>query len=103
MRHHIHRYKQVRAIVERLFEQALERIDQAPQLTLPLMQDHALIRPVAEYGELFASTPRTMPAARAGPSTTALITEIMDFVALQDGLVGDRLGHVRFSSSGLAY
>jgi hypothetical protein len=53
LRHHIYRYKQVRAIVERLFEQALERLDQAPQLELPLTQDHPLIRPAAEYGELF--------------------------------------------------
>jgi len=53
LRHHVHRYKQVRAIVERLFEQALERLDQAPQLELPLTQDHPLIRPAAEYGELF--------------------------------------------------
>jgi hypothetical protein len=43
----------VRAIVARLFEQALERLAQAPQLTLPLTQDHPLIRPAAEYGELF--------------------------------------------------
>ncbi|MGF6813156.1 hypothetical protein OKW30_008373 [Paraburkholderia sp. Clong3] len=54
LRHHVYRYKQVRAIVERLFEQALERLDQAPQLELPLTQDHPLIRPAAEYGELFA-------------------------------------------------
>jgi hypothetical protein len=53
LRHHVYRYKQVRAIVERLFEQALERLDQAPQLELPLTQDHPLIRPAAEYGELF--------------------------------------------------
>ena len=44
LRHHVYRYKQVRAIVERLFEQALERLDQAPQLALPLTQDHPLIR-----------------------------------------------------------
>ena len=43
----------LRAIVERLFEQALERLDHAPQLELPLTQDHPLIRPAAEYGELF--------------------------------------------------
>jgi transposase len=53
LRHHVYRYKQVRAIVERLFEQALERLDQAPQLELPLTQDHPLIRSTAEYGELF--------------------------------------------------
>ena len=54
LRNHVYRYKQVRALVERLFEQALERLDQAPpQLALPLTQDHPLIRPAAEYGELF--------------------------------------------------
>jgi hypothetical protein len=37
-----------------LFERALEQLDQAPQLALPLTQDHALIRPAAEYGELFS-------------------------------------------------
>lgn len=74
VRNHIHRYKQVRAIVERLFEQALERLDQAPQLTLPLTQDHPLIRPAAEYGELFLGAQKTVPATRAGPSTTAMIS-----------------------------
>lgn len=53
LRHHLYRYRQVRAIVERLFEQALERLDRAPQLALPLTQEHPLIRPAAEYGELF--------------------------------------------------
>jgi hypothetical protein len=45
--------QQVRGLVERLFDQALERLNQAPQIALPLTQDHALIRPAAEYGELF--------------------------------------------------
>lgn len=53
LRHHIFRYRQVRAVVERLFQQALERLDRAPQLALPLTQEHPLIRPAAEYGELF--------------------------------------------------
>jgi transposase len=53
LRHHLYRYRQVRAVVERLFEQALERLDRAPQLALPLTQEHALIRPATEYGELF--------------------------------------------------
>ncbi|ABO53210.1 Integrase, catalytic region (plasmid) [Burkholderia vietnamiensis G4] len=53
LRAHVYRYKQIRAIVERLFEQALERLDQASQLALPLTQEHPLIRPPAEYGELF--------------------------------------------------
>ena len=54
LRNRMYRYKQVRALVERLFEQALERLDQAPQLALPLTQDHPLIRHTAEYGELFS-------------------------------------------------
>ncbi|MPW23109.1 IS21 family transposase [Paraburkholderia sp. CNPSo 3157] len=55
LRHHVYRYRQVRAIVERLFEQALERLDSAPQLALPLTQEHPLIRPAAEYSELFSA------------------------------------------------
>jgi hypothetical protein len=53
LRHHLYRYRQVRAVVERLFEQALERLDRAPQLALPLTQEHPLIRDPSEYGELF--------------------------------------------------
>jgi transposase len=53
LRHHLYRYRQVRAVVERLFEQALERLDRAPQLALPLTQEHPLIRPTSEYGEFF--------------------------------------------------
>jgi hypothetical protein len=53
LRHHLYRYRQVRAVVERLFQQALERLDRAPQLALPLTQEHALIRPGDEYGEFF--------------------------------------------------
>jgi hypothetical protein len=54
----IYRYKHVRATVERLFEQALEQVEAAPQLALPLTQDHPLIRPAAEYGELFSRAVR---------------------------------------------
>lgn len=54
----IYRYKHVRATVERLFEQALEQVNAAPQLTLPLTQDHPLIRPAAEYGDLFSRAVR---------------------------------------------
>ncbi|MEX4005378.1 IS21 family transposase [Paraburkholderia sp. EG285A] len=53
LRHRLYRYRQVRAVVERLFEQALERLDRAPQLALPLTQEHPLIRPGNEYGEFF--------------------------------------------------
>lgn len=53
LRHHLYRYRQVRAVVERLFEQALERLDCAPQLALPLTQEHPLIRQGDEYGEFF--------------------------------------------------
>ena len=66
LRHHIYRYRQVRAVVERLFEQALERLDRAPQLALPLTQEHPLIRPAAEYGELF-----TAGAARSAETLTS--------------------------------
>jgi len=51
--HRLRSYKQIRGLVERLFDQALEQLSEAPQLALPLTQDHALIRPAAEYGELF--------------------------------------------------
>ena len=53
LEHRLRSYKQVRGLVERLFDQALERLSEAPQLALPLTQNHALIRPAAEYGELF--------------------------------------------------
>lgn len=46
-------YKQVRLIADRVFEQALARLDQAPQAQLPLTQSHPLIRPAAEYTEFF--------------------------------------------------
>ncbi len=51
--HRLRSYKQIRGLVEWLFDQALEQLSEAPQLALPLTQDHALIRPAAEYGELF--------------------------------------------------
>ncbi|TCG08131.1 transposase [Paraburkholderia steynii] len=54
LQYRLQSYKQVRKLVERLFEQALEQLDQAPQVALPLTQNHALIRPAAEYGELFS-------------------------------------------------
>ena len=72
LRHHLYRYRQVRAVVERLFEQALERLDRAPQLALPLTQEHPLIRPATEYSELFdagaqhSATPRS---SRTGETT----------------------------------
>jgi hypothetical protein len=64
LRHHIYRYKQVRTIIERMFEQALERLDQAPQLALPLTQDHALIRPATEYSDLFNFGAQHSPEAQ---------------------------------------
>jgi hypothetical protein len=54
LQYHLQSYKQVRKLVERLFEHALEQLDQAPQFALALTQNHALIRPAAEYGELFS-------------------------------------------------
>ncbi|WP_419721443.1 hypothetical protein [Paraburkholderia tropica] len=55
LRHQLYRYRQVRSVVERLFEQARERLDRAPQLALSLTQEHPLIRPATEYGELFGA------------------------------------------------
>jgi len=54
----IYRYKHVRATVQRLFEQALERIDAAPDTAASLTQDHPLIRTPAEYGDLFSRAVR---------------------------------------------
>ena len=45
--------KQLRAIANRLLEQALVRLDQAPQSELALTQEHALIRPASDYSEFF--------------------------------------------------
>jgi len=50
--------KQVRLIADRVFEQALARLDQAPQAELPLTQSHPLIRPAAEYTEFFNPSAR---------------------------------------------
>jgi len=51
--------KQVRLIADRVFEQALARLEQAPpQAELPLTQEHALIRPAAEYSEFFTQSAR---------------------------------------------
>ena len=54
LRNQIYRYKLVRGLVERLFANAVKQFDQTPQLVLPLTQEHPLIRPAAEYGELFS-------------------------------------------------
>jgi hypothetical protein len=54
LQYRLQSYKQVRKLVERLFEHALEQLDLAPQFALPLTQAHALIRPASEYGELFS-------------------------------------------------
>jgi transposase len=45
--------KQVRLIADRVFEQALARLDHAPQAEFALTQSHPLIRPAAEYTEFF--------------------------------------------------
>lgn len=50
----IYRYKHVRATVARLFEEALDQVEAAPQPTSRLTQDHPLIRAPAEYGDLFS-------------------------------------------------
>ncbi|RUX76375.1 IS21 family transposase, partial [Mesorhizobium sp. M2A.F.Ca.ET.040.01.1.1] len=54
----IYRYKHVRATVERLFEQALQQVEEAPRPASQLTQDHPLIRAPAEYGDLFSRAAR---------------------------------------------
>ncbi|CDX53667.1 hypothetical protein MPL1032_180100 [Mesorhizobium plurifarium] len=54
----IYRYRHVRATVERLFEQALEQVEEARQPASQLTQDHPLIRAPAEYGDLFSRAVR---------------------------------------------
>jgi transposase len=57
--------KQVRLIADRVFEQAVARLEQAPpQAELALTQEHALIRPASEYSEFFTQSAR----ASAGES-----------------------------------
>lgn len=56
--------KQLRVIANRLLEQALARLQQAPQSELPLTQEHALIRPASDYSEFFTHSAR----ASAGES-----------------------------------
>ncbi|MBM2716329.1 IS21 family transposase, partial [Mesorhizobium caraganae] len=48
----------VRATVERLFELALQQVEEAPQPVSQLTQDHPLIRAPAEYGDLFSRAVR---------------------------------------------
>jgi len=50
--------KQLRLIADRVLEQALARLEQAPQGELPLTQEHALIRPASEYDEFFTHSAR---------------------------------------------
>jgi hypothetical protein len=47
--------KRLRVIANQLFEQALAQLN---QLTLPLTQEHALIRPACEYSEFFTHSAR---------------------------------------------
>jgi transposase len=56
--------KQLRVIANRLLEQALARLEQAPQGQLPLTQEHALIRPASDYSAFFTHSAR----ANAGES-----------------------------------
>jgi len=50
--------KQLRVIAHRLLEQALARLEQAPQGELPLTQEHTLIRPATDYSEFFTHSAR---------------------------------------------
>lgn len=54
LRNGIYRYKLVRTLIERLFAEAIARFEQTPEPALPLTQEHPLIRPAAEYGDLFS-------------------------------------------------
>ena len=61
----------MRRAVERLFEQALERLDgSVPLAMMSLTQDHPLIRSANEYGDLFSSA----AAANADATTTSSLT-----------------------------
>jgi hypothetical protein len=60
--------KQLRAIANRLLEQALARLEQAPQGELPLTQEHALIRPASDYSEFFTHSARASADAPQPPS-----------------------------------
>ncbi len=66
----IYSYKHARRAVERLFEQALERLDGSVPLAMSLTQDHPLIRSANEYGDLFSSA----AAANADATTTSSLT-----------------------------
>ena len=60
--------KQVRLIADRVFEQALARLEQAPQAQLPLTQEHALIRPASEYSAFFTQSARVSAGESPPPS-----------------------------------
>jgi transposase len=60
--------KQLRVIANRLLEQALARLEQAPQGELPLTQEHGLIRPGSDYSEFFTHSARASAEAPQPPS-----------------------------------
>jgi transposase len=60
--------KQLRAIANRLLEQALMRLDQAPQAELPLTQEHELIRPSSHYSEFFTRSARASEDLSSPPT-----------------------------------
>jgi hypothetical protein len=60
--------KQLRAIANRLLEQALARLAQAPQSELPLTQEHTLIRPASDYGAFFTHSARASAGESQPPS-----------------------------------
>ncbi|BAO92598.1 hypothetical protein [Caballeronia cordobensis] len=53
MREGVTSYKQVKALTERLLEQALSDLDTPLQGELPLTQEHHLIRDGDDYADLF--------------------------------------------------
>jgi hypothetical protein len=55
----IHSYRHVKALTEQLVANAVQALDAAPALA-PMTQQHALIRPVQEYGDLFSRAADSM-------------------------------------------
>ena len=60
--------RQLRVIANRLFEQALARLEPAPQGELPLTQEHTLIRPASDYSEFFTHSAHANAAESQPPS-----------------------------------
>lgn len=82
-------------------------MDQGLQQSASFVGDGASEEQVVEHEQIAVKDAPQSSFALSGGAEGISIEEpvgleILDLVALQDGLVGDRLGHVRFSSGGLA-